>query len=257
MKNSWEHLFTMSTGSYLTGGPETVQVWSCPRSFEQIVADVDKTSPRLISYGLYLGTVREMAKISRCSDKDLNHFFSEPWTLLSDFRKLQRRLDGIPTKGAPIHLGEVVTPRKVLDAVRPLAVNPVIDLVVIQMNVQDLISTKRSSSQATQFDIKSPFEVKISAGEDRYLDTMIVRYHRIRFTIINILDLEIILRAKAAESPVLTLGEVSMLLDPLIPTVTLKSHRTVNAIVDWALVQGNQSSALRSTRTDPSGSWMK
>lgn len=245
----------MSRGSYLTGGAETVQVGSCPKSFEQIVANLDRTSPRLVSYGLYLSTVKELAGLFNCPKQHLEDFLAEPWALFAGYRSRQRCSDRVTARGERIVLGEVIAPPPVLDAVRPFAVNPVLDLVIIQMNVQDLISTPRSHTADTQFEARSSFEIDVPVGYEDSLDMFTIRYHRIRFVVINHVDLEMILRAKAAESPSLSLGDVSMLLDPFIPTVTLRSHRTVNAIVDWAVVQGAQSRSLRSTHTDPSGSW--
>lgn len=247
----------MSRGSYLTKGKETVQVSSCPRSFEQIVADVDRTSPQLVSYGLYLSTTREMARLLKISKEEMSNYFAAPWTRLKEYRGDPNSGDVPKALRGVIDLGYLAVSKDVLDTIKPMAIHPVLDLLVIQMNVQDLISAPRSRSKPTIYEVRSPFQVDIITSEDCDFESFTLRFHRIEFLSIQQCDIEMILRAKAAESPVLSLQEVSSLLNPLIPTFTLREHRTVNALVDWAVIQGDQSGKIESVRTDPSGSWKR
>jgi len=245
----------MSTGSYLTNRRETVEVSSCARSFETIIGAVDVTSPRLVSYGLYLATLKEMSRLLGGSQQDLDIFTAEPWARLRRYRAGELGIDVKVFPNGDLHLGDISASKQTLDSVRPLGISPTLDLVVIQMNVQDLISVPRSRSRPTAFRVKAPFQVDIISPDNYNLESFSIKYHRIEFLRIQQCDIEMILRAKAAESPLLALTDVSSLLNPLIPTLTLRQHRTVNAIVDWAIIQGDQSQELRSEHTDPSESW--
>lgn len=245
----------MATGSYLTGEREVVTVSSCPRSFEEIIMGAAGPSSRLMSYGLYLKSVRELSVLMGVDRAELRAFIKLPWKRLNSTETARRQ--GVLPRfyGDVMDLGPTVVPRAVYNSVSPLTTSSTLDIAVIQMNVQDLISTPRHSSRITTYEVINPFLTRLVAQGTDGQTSLDLRVYRIKFREIQQCDVEMILRAKAAESPILSIEEVSSLLNPLVPIVTLRAHRTVNALVDWAIVQGTQQETIKSEQRDPSVSW--
>lgn len=191
------------------------------------------------------------------SEDNIDTALNAPWESFSNhsYRRRHRRTTRVDERYCD--LGDLNLPDHLLVLYSPFGADSEIDVVVNQMTVQDIISCERTSSQSTEINILDRLTFCIKPGNRPNPMRTRVNLHLMRFSRIRNCDLEAVLRAKASESPSLDLEQVSMLLNPSIPTVLLPRFRTLNAIADWSTVQGNQGSPSVGYRTNPSENWVE
>lgn len=243
--------------SYLTSEEETVSSFRPLRSYDTLVQAVNTEDDPIISYGLFQATCREFGRLLGIGNDELDATLNEPWQSYTAITAPQANLHEVRNMNGVLILGELKMPDNYLRIFGPYGGDPTLNVIVNQMTVQEILSCEKTRTERNRIRVLDRFEFFVNPAPESLVRPTKVTYHLIRFERIKNLDLEIILRAKASESPLLPLESVSMLLNPSVPNVLIRGLRSMNAIVDWSIVQGMQDNSNIPISANPSIQWSR
>jgi len=241
--------------SYFTAVEETTSIFNPVRSYDDIVSLVGAQGVSTVSYGLFQATCRGFGRVIEMREEDINKALDTPWELYDSMVASRRIKRTGPREERIAQLGLLPVSDSLLVIFGPYGANFTLNVIVNQMTVQEIISCEKTRSEGNKIRVLDRFEYMVAPGNrPNPMSTRII-YHLIKFERIRNADLESILRAKASESPLLTLENVTMMLNPHIPNVLLSHFRTMNAIADWSLIQGQQGEETVPRTVNPSIQW--